>query len=154
MENLMKTKFDDNVAQNIPVTKNSVEPELPWKLSESEITRIEATDEEHKDAITAPPLHVRAIFVVLLVLAIFIVILCSKVNVVSDNTEMRIDMSKKEKQVASIQTALANVASEKAALSDTAAKLEKRVNDLNAQKELYTAVIETLTKKTDDTQAN
>lgn len=150
----MKTKFDDNVAQNIPVTKNSAEPELPWKLSESEITRIEATDEEYKSAITAPPLHVRAIFVVLLVLAIFVVVLNSIVNVVIDNTEMQLNMSEKEKQVASIQTALANAASEKAVLSDTTAKLEKRVNDLNAQKELYTAVIETLIKKTDDTQAN
>ncbi|MCX5678989.1 MAG: hypothetical protein NTY76_07815 [Candidatus Omnitrophica bacterium] len=150
----MKTKFDDNVAQNIPVTKNSAEPELPWKLSESEITRIEATDEEHKSAITAPPLHVRAIFVVLLVLTIFVVILNSVVNMTIDNAEMRLNMSKKEKQVVSIQTALTNAASEKAALSDTAAKLEKRVSDLNAQKELYTAVIETLTKKTDDTQTN
>lgn len=150
----MKTKFDDNVAQNIPVTKNSAEPELPWKLSESEITRIEATDEEHKSAITAPPLHVRAIFVVFLVLAIFVAILNSIVNFAIDNTEMRANMSKKEKEVASIQTALANAASEKAALNDTAAKLEKRVNDLNAQKELYTAVIETLTKKTDDVQTN
>lgn len=150
----MKTKFDDNVAQNIPVTKNSAEPELPWKLSESEISRIEAGDEEHKSAITAPPLQVRAIFVVLLVLAIFVVILNSVVNAVIDNNEMRLNMSKKEKEVASIQTALANTATENAALSDTAAKLEKRVNDLNAQKELYTAVIETLTKKTDDTQSN
>jgi hypothetical protein len=150
----MKTKFDDNVAQNIPVTKNSVEPELPWKLSESEMTRIEATGEKHKDAITAPPLHARAIFVVLLVLTIFVVIMNSIVNMAIDNTEIRLNMSKKEKQVASIETALAAAASEKAALSDTTAKLEKRVSDLNAQKELYTAVIETLTKKTDDTQAN
>lgn len=150
----MKTKFDDNVAQNIPVTKNSAEPELPWKLSESEITRIEATDEEHKGAITAPPLHVRAIFVVLLMLAIFVVVLNSMVNVVIDNTEMQLNMSEKAKQVASIQAALANAASEKAVLSDTTVKLEKRVNDLNAQKELYAAVIETLIKKTDDTQAN
>lgn len=150
----MKTKFDDNVAQNIPVTKNSAEPELPWKLSESEITRIEATDEEHKSAMASPPLHVRAIFVVLLVLAIFVVILNSVVNAIIDNAEMRLNMSKKEKEVASIQAALANAASEKAVLSDAAVKLEKRVNDLNAQKELYTAVIETLTKKTDDAQTN
>ena len=150
----MKTKFDDNVAQNIPVTKNPSEPELPWKLSESEMTRIEAADEEHKTAVTAPPLHVRAIFVVLLVLTIFVVILNSIVNVVNDNTEMRVDMSKKEKEISSIQTKLTAVASEKAALNDTTAKLEKRVNDLSAQKELYTAVIETLTKKTDDVQTN
>jgi len=150
----MKTKFDDNVAQTMPVIKNSAEPELPWKMSESEMTRIEAADEEFKGAVSAPPLQARAIFVVLLVLTIFVVILNSIAGMVVDNTEMRTSVSIKEKQVSSIQTVLEKTASEKAALSDNATKLEKRVNDLNAQKELYAAVIETLTKKTDDAQTN
>ena len=150
----MKTKFDDNVAQNIPITKNSAEPDLPWKLSDSEINSIEANDENYKAAITAPPLQVRAVFMVLLVLAIFAVILNSIAGVVMDNTEMQSDILNKEKQVSSITAALEKTSLEKAALNDTAAKLEKRVNDLNTQKELYSAVIETLTKKTDDSLIN
>jgi hypothetical protein len=150
----MKTKFDDNVAQNIPITKNSAEPELPWKLSDSEINSIEANDENYKTAITAPPMQVRAIFMVLLVAAIFAVILNSIAGVAIDNAEMQLNVSNKEKQVFSIQAALEKTALEKATLSDTAVKLEKRVNDLNAQKELYSAVIETLTKKTDDAPVN
>ena len=150
----MKTKFDDNVAQNIPITKNSSEPELPWKLSESEMNNIEANDENYKAAITAPPLQVRAIFVVLLVVAIFAVILNSILGVAIDNAEMQSDISNKEKQVSSIQIALEKTSLEKAALNDNAVKLEKRVSDLNAQKELYAAVIDTLTKKTDDVPSN
>ncbi len=150
----MKTKFDDNVAQNIPITKNSAEPELPWKLSDSEINSIEANDENYKTAITAPPLQVRAIFIVLLVAAIFAVILNSIAGVAIDNAEMQSNILNKEKQVTSIQAALEKTALEKEALNDTAVKLEKRVNDLNAQKELYSAVIETLTKKTDDAPVN
>lgn len=150
----MKTKFDDNVAQNIPITKNSAEPELPWKLSDSEINSIEASDENYKATITAPPLQVRAVFMVFLVVAIFAVILNSIVGVVMDNTEMQSDILNKEKQVSSIQAALEKTSLEKAALNDTAEKLEKRVNDLNTQKELYSAVIETLTKKTDDSPIN
>ncbi len=150
----MKTKFDDNVAQNIPITKNSAEPELPWKLSDSEINSIEANDENYKTAITAPPLQVRAIFMVLLVAAIFAVILNSIAGVAIDNAEMQSNILNKEKQVTSIQAALEKTALEKEALNDTAVKLEKRVNDLNAQKELYSAVIETLTKKTDDAPVN
>ncbi|MBU0605043.1 MAG: hypothetical protein KKH77_02005 [Candidatus Omnitrophica bacterium] len=150
----IKTKFDDNVAQNIPITKNSAEPELPWKLSDSEINSIEANDENYKATITAPPLQVRAVFMVFLVVAIFAVILNSIVGVVMDNTEMQSDILNKEKQVSSIQAALEKTSLEKAALNDTAAKLEKRVNDLNTQKELYSAVIETLTKKTDDSPIN
>ena len=151
----MKTKFDDNVAQDIPITKDSAEPELPWKLSEAEITRIESTDEEYKSAITAsPPLHVRAVFVVLLVVTIFVTILNGIINVTIDNSEMQIDMLRKERQASSVKAALEKVALEKAVLSDNAVKLERRINDLSAQKELYTAVIETLTKKTDDSQTN
>ncbi len=150
----MKTKFDDNVAQNMPITKNSSEPELPWKLSESEINSIEANDENYKTAITAPPLQVRAVFVVLLVVAIFAVILNSIAGVAIDNAEMQSNISIKEKQVSSIQAALEKAALEKAVLNDTTIKLEKRVNDLSAQKELYSAVIETLTKKTDDALSN
>ena len=139
----MSSKFDDNVAQDIPKTRECAEPELPWKLSSEEITRIEATDEAYKTAVTAaPPLRVRAIFVVLLVVAIFVTILNSVVNMAIDNSDMQMGMAKLEK-----------ADKEKAVLIENAAKLEKRVSDLSAQKELYTAVIETLTKKTDEPQA-
>lgn len=150
----MKTKFDDNVAKDIPITKNSAEPELPWKMTESEIRGIEAAGEEYKAVITAPPLRVRAVFVVLLVLTIFVVIFNSIVGVTMDNAEVRQEISVKDRQVSAIQTALDKTVSEKTVLNDTAVKLEKRVSDLSAQRELYTAVIETLTKKTDDTSAN
>lgn len=150
----MKTKFDENVAHDIPVTKNSSEPELPWKLSESELTKIDAAGEDYKVAVTAPPLHVRAIFVALLVAAIFVVILNNMVNMAIDNNDMQIDISKKDRQVSLAQTQLAAVKGEKDALADNSAKMEKRINDLNSQKELYSAVIETLTKKTDDSPTN
>lgn len=152
----MKTKFDDNVAQDIPKTKEFSEPQLPWKLSSEEMSRLEASGEELEKlaANVVPPLQVRAIFIILLVAAIFVTILNSIINIAIDNSEMQIGISKKERQVAAVTTALDKAAGEKAALSENALKLEKRVNDLSAQKELYTAVIETLTKKTDEPQAN
>ena len=150
----MNTKFDDNVAQDIPVTKDSSEPGLPWKISEAEIDRIEAAGQDNRSAMTAPPLQVRAVFVVLLVVAIFVVIMNSMVNVVMDNKQIQLNISSKDRLVASIQTELDKAANQTKVMSDNTEKLEKRINDLSAQKELYTAVIETLTKKTDDTQTN
>lgn len=150
----MKTKFDENVAHDIPTTKNSSEPALPWKLSEGELAKIETLDENLKEAVTAPPLHVRAIFVVLLVATIFVVILNNMVNMAINNNEMQIDISKRDKQVAMVQAELVTIKNEKEAIADNAEKMEKRMNDLNAQKELYGAVIETLTKKTDDSPVN
>lgn len=151
----MKTKFDNNVAHDIPKTKPISEPSLPWKLSDEEISTIEATDEEYKAAVTAaPPLHVRAIFMVLLVVSIFVAILNSVVNIAIDNSEMQLGISRKERQVVAFKGALDKASGEKVALNENAVKLERRVSDLNAQKELYTAVIETLTKKTDEPQSS
>jgi len=150
----MKTKFDDNVAQNIPVTKDVPEPSLPWKISESELARIEAKDQNVKAAVKEPPLQVRAVFVVLLVVTIFVVIMNGMVNVAVDNNTMQMDVTSKEVQVARIKKALEKADREKADWNENAARLEKKISDLNAQKELYSAVIETLTKKTDDTLAN
>lgn len=151
----MKTKFDDTIAHDIPKTKATSEPALPWKLSDEEISEIEATDEEYKTALTAAsPLHVRAIFVVLLIVSIFVAIVNSVVNIAIDNSEMQMRISSKERQVAAIKGALAKASGEKIALNENAVKLERRVNDLTAQKELYTAVIETLTKKTDEPQTS
>ncbi len=146
----MKTKFDENVAHDIPLTRNSSEPALPWKLSEGELTKLEAAEDDYKAAVSAPPLHVRAIFVALLVATIFVVILNNMVNMAIDNNEMQLDISKKEKQVYVTQAQLVAARNEKDALADNSVKMEKRITDLNAQKELYGAVIETLTKKTDD----
>ncbi|MEI6863556.1 MAG: hypothetical protein WCK38_04055, partial [Candidatus Omnitrophota bacterium] len=48
---------------------------------------------------------------------------------------------------------LDKVAAEKTALENSASQLEKRVGDLSAQKELFTAVLESLTKKPNDIPA-
>ena len=147
-----KTKFDDNVAQAIPETRASAEPELPWKLPDSEMSRIEASDGSRTVSVTEPPLRVRAVFVILLVVAIFVFVMNGIMNVAIDNSEMQLDMLRKEQSLSDIKAALVKADDEKAALSEDAARLEQRVIDLNEQKDIYTAVIETLTKKPDDTQ--
>ncbi|MCM8760671.1 MAG: hypothetical protein NC938_07225 [Candidatus Omnitrophica bacterium] len=149
----MKTRFDENVAAEIPKTRSPQEPELPWKVTEEEISKVEGVDEDYKVAISGtPPLHARAIFIVLLVVSIFIAVLNSVISTAIENSEIQLEAIKKERQVSSLKDKLQRIQTEKAILSDNAAKLEKKVNDLNAQKELYASVIETLTKKTDDIQ--
>ena len=52
-----------------------------------------------------------------------------------------------------MQVDLDKADAEKTALEHNASQLEKRVNDLSAQKELFTAVLESLTKKGDEVLA-
>jgi len=149
----MKTKFEENVASEIPKTRSAGEPELPWKVTEEEMDMVAASREQRQEAVAGtPPLQVRAIFVILLVVSIFVAILNTVMNVAIDNSEIQLKAMKNERAVVSLKVELQKTEGEKTALSDAAAKLEKKVSDLSEQKELYTSVIETLTKKTDDTQ--
>ena len=149
----MKTKFEENVASQIPKTRAAGEPELPWKVTDEDMTAVETADEDYKAAMTGtPPLQARAIFVILLVVSIFVVVLNTVINIAIDNSDMQLLTLKKERQVSTLKGKLQKTEGEKATMSGNAVVLEKKVSDLNAQKELYTAVIETLTKKTDEPQ--
>lgn len=147
----MKTKFDENVAAEIPKTRSGQEPELPWKVTDEEIGKAEAADEEYKEAVDGtPPLHARAIFIILLVISIFIAIVNAVLNIAIENSEIQLEAIRKERRVESLQQELARTESAKTTLSENAAQLERKVSELSEQKELYTSVIETLTKRPDD----
>ena len=149
----MKTKFDENVASKIPETRDSQEPELPWKITDEEMSKADSQTEEYRAAVTQEaPLQVRGALLILMVVTIFFVIANTVINIYLEKTTMQENVLKQTEKVSVLKTDLEKVASEKVALSENTSRLEKRVSDLSAQKELFTAVIETLTKKADDTQ--
>ena len=146
----MKKKFETNVAADIPKTK-SQEPGLPWRLSSEEVEKIESKNEEYKSTATSiPPLKTRAIFLILLILTIFVISFYMITNAVMENESIRANMSRNELAITSLRTDMARIASEKNMLSEKSSQLEKKINDLTAQKELFTSVIETMTKKGDE----
>jgi uncharacterized protein (DUF3084 family) len=69
---------------------------------------------------------------------------------ISENENIRIGLLQKEKEAVLVQANLDKINNEKNVLSASSTQLEKRVTDLSAQKELFTAVIESLTKKADE----
>lgn len=146
----MKTKFQTNVAVEMPKTK-AREPELPWKLKSEDIEGINRRDEYITSLSKGtPPFKTRAIFLILLVLTIFTAVFYLITNIIIENENIRTNILKKELETTSLQTRLEKMAEEKKTMSQTSAQLEKKVSDLNAQKELFTSVIETLTKKGDE----
>ncbi len=149
----MKKKFEDNVASQMPKTKTE-EPSLPWKVDESDLAKVDAESQDYKDLVHgAPPLKTRPIFLIILVIAIFAAALFMVASIATENDRIKIGISEKEKEAAILQVDLDKAAVEKAALEHNASQLEKRVGDLSAQKELFTAVLESLTKKADDAPA-
>ena len=150
----MKTKFETNVAQEMPKTRQSQEPGLPWKLDPEDLEKSSSGNEVYKSAASVtPPLKTRPIFLILLLATIFVAVMYFVSLIVADNEFTRSDIQKKELTMSSLQTSLEKINTQKNALNANLGQLEKRVNDLNAQKELFATVIESLTKKTDDPQA-
>jgi len=147
----MKTKFETNVAQEVPKTRMSNEPGLPWKLQPEDLEKATSAQEVYKSATTgAPPLKTRPIFLIMLLAAIFAAVMYFASLVMTDNENTRVNARKKELAAASLQATLEKINTQKNALSDNLGQLEKRVNELTAQKELFATVIESLTKKADE----
>lgn len=146
----MKKKFESNVAAEIPRTKLH-EPELPWKITSDDLSKVEDGQGDLKAVFSgAPPLKTRAAFLVLLVAAVFIFTFFLIINTVTENGKIRQDIQKKDKELSSIKSDFEKLSGEKEDLSESSAQMEKKVSDLAAQKELFTSVIESLTRKSDE----
>lgn len=153
----MKRKFETNVATELPKTRAG-EPGLPWKLSKEDLDKLGAPDDLAKAAdIASPPLLTRAVFPILLVLTIFVLLSQVVLNAYIENDGMRQAAAKKARELAALKADLMQVSGEKSRLAENAARLnensvrlEKKIEDLGEQKELFTAALESLTKKSDE----
>lgn len=148
----MKKKFETNVAIEIPKTKLH-EPPLPWKLSEDEVGQIGSIDSDYRAAISGtPPLRTRGIFLILLVVTIFGITTYMISNAVIENERIRSSMIKKDGELSLMHLNLEKTAADRDAVNKNMAQLEKKLNDLTAQKQLFASVIESLTKKGEEAE--
>lgn len=149
----MKRRFESNIAVDLPKTRSN-EPNLPWKLSDEDLDRLKTGDGARAGEIASPPLRTRAIFPILLVLAIFVLLSQFALDVYLENNNIQQSAqqsaARKEGVIASLQADVAKLAGEKEKLGENASRLEKKIEDLNEQKELFTAALESLTKKNDE----
>ena len=149
----MKQKFEANVASDIPKTKLH-EPELPWKLSEDEVGQINSKDDDRRAAISGtPPLKTSAPFLILLVIMIFGIITYLVASAIVENEKMRNNIAKKENELSLAQMNLVKAVAEKDVINKNSSQLEKKINDLTAQKQLFASIIESLTKKGEEIDA-
>ncbi len=149
----MKQKFETNVASEIPKTKLH-EPELPWKLSEDEVGQIGARDDDFRATISGmPPLKTRAPFLILLVVTIFGITTYLVANAIVENEKIRNNIVKKDSELSLVQMNLIRAVAEKDAVNKNSVQLEKKINDLTAQKQLFAGIIESLTKKGEEIDA-
>ncbi|MDD5681057.1 MAG: hypothetical protein PHI59_07430 [Candidatus Omnitrophica bacterium] len=108
----MKKKFESNVAAEIPKTKLH-EPELPWKITTDDLAEVASKSSSYKSAVTGtPPFKTRAIFLILLVAALFLFTSIVVLNAVVENEKVRQDMLKRETELVLIKTDLQKLESD------------------------------------------
>ena len=149
----MKQKFETNVASDIPKTKLH-EPELPWKLSEDEVGQINSKDDARRAAISGtPPLKTGAPVLIMLVVVIFGITTYLVASAIVENEKIRNNIAKKDSELSLVQMNLVRAVAKKDAVNKNASQLEKKISDLNAQKQLFASIIESLTKKGEEIDA-
>lgn len=148
----MKSKFETNVAVDIPKTKLH-EPELPWKLREEDVGHLGPKDDDMKSLKSgAAPLKTRPVFLILLVISIFGMSAYLITGAITENDRMRANVDRKNSEISLMRTNLSKAVADKDAIKKGASRLQKKISDLMAQKQLFASVIESLTKKGDDTE--
>lgn len=144
----MKTRFEANVASEVPKTKASQEPDLPWKVRDEDLDEVVASEAEYNKAVTGTsPFKTRAVFIIALLVTIFGAVVYYSSMVVVDKEEAKGLYVAKEKTVTTLRSELEKISSQNEALNKSISDFEEHVKELNSQKELFTAVIESLTKK-------
>lgn len=142
----MKKKFEDNVAGRTP-DAGSKEPALPWKIDESELAGVESSNEDY-GAIERgePPFKTRPVLLAVLLIAVFAFAILTLTDVTFENDRIKAGISEKEKEASALQSELEKASSAAEELRRSASELEKKLGDLSAQKELFTAVLESVAK--------
>ncbi len=152
----MKTKFESNVATQIPKTKMSQEPQLPWDVARYDTEQDASPSEDNAKLLTAGMglFGVRPVFLVLMLVCLFAVTAYVFGRAAEDNQKARAQVQKKEKLAASLQKNISMLkvnldqsAIEKDVLEERASRLEKDISDLEIQNKTFMTVIESLSKK-------
>ncbi len=94
----MKTKFESNVATQIPKTKMAHEPQLPWELSKYDLQESESLEDTTQSVIIGQvPFGIRPAFLITLLVVIFLGTSYVFVGAVKENEKVHMDILKKER---------------------------------------------------------
>lgn len=151
----MKTKFESNVAAQIPKTRSSQEPQLPWEISKYDIDQNGFLEDAAQSlADEKVPFGIRPVFLAVLLIFMFASTLYVFVRVAEENKKARMSLQKKEKAIVLLQANLEKTVDEKDTLKERAARLQNDIADLNIRNKTFIGVIENLSKKNEAAAAD
>jgi len=150
----MKTKFEANVATEIPKTRTGNEPRLPWDIRGGDIERAALSGGSFSSLQSAKgPLGIRPVYLIALLMAVFIAIGYTFFTLEEKNKTTLLEIEKKDQTQNVLLGSLKKAVNEKELLNKKttdlerrAAALEKNLTELTEQNKVFVSVIENLSK--------
>ncbi len=148
----MKTKFESNVAAQIPKTRSSHEPQLPWEISKYDIDQNGFLEDAAQSlADEKVPFGIRPVFLAVLLIFMFAGTVHLLVRATEENKKVYMNMLKKKKMTALLQSSLEKEVEENDVLRERTTRLEKNLATLNIWNKTFITVIENMSRRVDGT---
>jgi len=148
----MDKKFDSNVATQIPKTKMTHEPRLPWEVTQDDLDGSQFADSGLQTAeLGKTPLGIKPVFLIAMLIFIFVSTLSAFFFMAQISKKAKAEIQKSETQKALLMGNLAEAANKARILKEKNAQLEKSMTvldtqnkDLTEQNKDFMAVIKSL----------
>ena len=123
----MEKKFDSNVATQIPKTKVTYEPHLPWNVTQNDLVGNQFEDSVQATPMGKAPLGIKPGYLILIIVFIFLCILSVFLITVQSNTKVKAQVQRAEEERALLVEELRETANEANALKGKVGALEKNI---------------------------
>lgn len=155
----MDKKFDSNVATQIPKTKMTYEPQLPWNVTQSDLVGNQFVDSVQTTPMGKVPLGVKPMYLIMLIALIFLCALSVFIFTAQSNTKVKAQVQRAEEEKALLVDQLKETANEANALKGKVETLESSIvvlgiqnKNLTEQNKDFMTVIKRMSENEEETQ--
>lgn len=155
----MDKKFDSNVATQIPKTKMTYEPQLPWNVTQSDLVGNQFVDSVQTTPMGKVPLGVKPMYLIMLIASIFLCALSVFIFTAQSNIKVKAQVQRAEEEKALLVDQLKETANEASALKGKVETLESSIvvldiqnKNLTEQNKDFMTVIKRMSKNEEETQ--
>ena len=129
----MDKKFDSNVAAQIPKTKVTHEPHLPWNVTQNDLVGSQFENSLQSTPMGKAPLGIKSPYLIALIVLIFLCALSALIFTVQSNEKVKAQVQRAEEEKALLLGDLRGVVNEASVLKGKVVALEGSMVVLDVQ---------------------
>ncbi len=155
----MEKKFDSNVATQIPKTKMTHEPYLPWNVTQSDLVGNQFEDFVQTAPMGKTPLGIKPVYLILIIVSIFLCVLSMFFIMAQSNKKIMAQVQKAEEERILLVEELREASNEANVLKSKVGALEKNIvvldtynKSLTEQNEDFVTIIKKMSENEERVQ--